>query len=197
MPRLTSEQLGMARAAKRERIKRSLVAGLLGDDREIIAAVDEIDAVFVALIESALWHWFTELLPKHFGPGASVKYGYAPRRQGYLFAKFRGRLQGDRFHFPSSVALRMASYQRPGSGPAADPFPLELSGRTKTTVTNAPARGPIVRATAKGYVGEMTIALPAFIKRADIQALLRDTERDLQEMVGIVQAGLQEVFGNA
>jgi hypothetical protein len=190
MPRLTGEQLRAAKAAKRLELGKKLVQACLGEEADINAAMEEIDQVFFAAIEFAMWLWFNEILPKHFGPGALQKYGYPLRKEGYLIGKFVGKhMRGgvSRFRFPKQVAYRMAAGGK-------DPYPLEFTGNMKVQTTRAPASVPRVVRMTGGYRGSVVISVGAFIRRDDINALLRYIPEDTEMMMNAVNAVVSGAF---
>ena len=189
MPRLTPAELQQARIAKRESIARRLVQAVLGTDEDVKAVLAEIDEVFFVAVEAALWHWFYNILPKHFGRSATELYGYPNRKKGYMVGKFVGASYGSggrsKWRLPLAVAYRMGGGKGPGTAP--DPYPLELSGSLKTRILAAPAGdGRIhVRRIRNGYSGTVTLQLPAYIRRADIEALKRYIPQDIEEMISV------------
>jgi hypothetical protein len=184
MPRLTGEQLRAAKTAKRESLGRALVQACLGTERDIKAAINEIDQVFFSAIEYALWLWFNEILPQHFGPGASVRYDYPTRNQGYLIGKYTGqRLKSgkqSRFRLPKGAAYRIAQSGK-------DPNPLEFTGELRTQVTGAPASRPRVTRMTGGYRGRIILTLPPFVRQQDIASLKKYIPADIERMLGAVQ----------
>lgn len=204
MPRLDPQQLLAARRRKRETVANSLLQGILGSEREFREAIEDIDNVMFAAVEFALWHWFYEILPRHFGNKATATYGYPDRSRNYMVGKFIGKASGangrSRWRFPRKTAYSMAGWTGPESegtrGP--DPKPLELSGTFRTRVTAGPVgknRGVRVRRIRGGYVGVMTLDTPAFIRRSDLNALVRYNDADLAEMLGAFRSVVAMAFG--
>ena len=200
MPRTrkTPEQLLAARNARREVLSAKLIQACLGTEQDIKVALEEVDRVFFAAIEYALWIWFNDMLPEHFGPGASKKYGFPDRSAGYMMGKFTGKVMSgkvSRFKFPKATALRMAGGTDLKGTMSPDPFPLEFSGELRANVTNAPARPPEVIRVPGGYRGRIIISLPAYIRRDDIAALKRYLPEELQTMASAVQFVVKGALG--
>ena len=183
--RLTPEQLRAAKAAKREDLSRRLIQACLGEEVDIKLAMDEIDRIFFAAVEYALWIWFDDILPLHFGQGATKRYGYPERKSGYLIGKYTGQMMGGRtshFRLPKSAAYSIARTKQ-SRATAPDPYPLEFTGELRARVTQAPATPPTVKRVTGGYKGRVVISLPAYIRADDIAALIRYVPQDIEKML--------------
>lgn len=135
-----------------------------------------------AMIEAGE-HWRNTMLPKHFGPNASARYGYSPRSISYL------RRKAARHH--------TARPKGPGKGTMPDRRPLEFSGQSKRAIL---ADRTVPRYTRRGGLKAVEVRIGAakhffqystrgrIVDKMDEITRLRDDE--LNELATVVQQGI-------